>query len=230
MWCQHANGERTNNRCEGFHNKLRQSLNRSPKPISYDQKFKTDRQRIDKRVWDVLGWRRRETDKTSNSRTKTDIVRCHREINVSRDVTAKTLSGQHFLDYSEYYYHKKMTRRYISLKSLSPSKEQLESIVAAMNRQKNNDQLDGTTREADNIVRNDETELFYDWLIDSTVGHIDDCESRPFQAWDWKVKNVSPSVLILLACVDRNGGHAEFKKSLREKTSTEGKHVFTTTR
>ena len=70
------------------------------------------------------------------------------------------------------------------MKSLSPSKEQLESIVAAMNKQKNNDQLDGTTREAENIVRNDETELFYDWLIDSTVGHIDDSESRLFQTWD----------------------------------------------
>ena len=53
-----------------------------------------------------------------------------------------------------------MARRNISLKLLSLSKEQLESIVAVMNEQNNYDQLDGTTNEAEYVDRNKKLNCF----------------------------------------------------------------------
>ena len=180
MWCQHANGERTNNRCEGFHNKLRQEVS-----IVHPNPFLTIQflRRIDNESTnafekylcgdDVKRTRRRTAELEQKL---CDVIE---RFNASRDV----VTPRQFLDsislvYLEYYYHEKMARRNISLKLLSLSKEQLESIVAIMNEQNNYDQLDGTTNEAEYIDRNNETELFYDSLIDSTVGHIDDCDEQ----------------------------------------------------
>lgn len=47
-----------------------------------------------------------------------------------------------------------------------------------MNEQNNYDQLDGTTNEAEYADRNDETELFYDSLIDTAIGHINDYDEQ----------------------------------------------------
>ena len=138
---------------------------------------------------------------------------------------AEMLQPRHFLVsislvYLEYYYHEKMAWRNISLKLLSLSNERIGSVVAVMTEQNNNDQLDGTTNETEYKVRSDETELFYDLLIDSTVGHINDLSSRPFQASDWAVNNESLSTLMLLVFVDSNGDTPS-SKSRGEKPETE---------
>ena len=180
MWCQHSNGERTNNRCEGFHNKLRQEVS-----IVHPNPFLTIQflRRIDCESTnafamylsgdDVKRTRRRTTELENKL---CDVIE---RFNANRDV----ITPRQFLDnislvYLEYYYHEKMARRNISLKLLSLLKEQLESIVAVMNEQNNYDQLDGTTNEAEYVDRNNETELFYDSLIDSTMGHIDNYDEQ----------------------------------------------------
>ena len=180
MWCQHSNGERTNNRCEGFHNKLRQVVS-----IVHPNPFMTIQflRRIDLESTnafemylngDDVKRMRRRTEELENKIC--DIIE---RFNANRDV----FPPRQFLDsislvYLEYYYHEKMARRNVSLKLLSLSKEQLESIVAVMNEQNNYDQLDGTTNEAEYVDRNNETELFYDSLIDSTIGIIADHDEQ----------------------------------------------------
>ena len=64
------------------------------------------------------------------------------------------------------------------MKLVSLSREQLENIVAVMNEQNNYDQLDGTTNEAEYVDRNDETEFFYDSLIDTAIDRINDYDEQ----------------------------------------------------
>ena len=180
MWCQHSNGERTNNRCEGFHNKLRQQVS-----IVHPNPFLTIQflRRIDYESTkafelylsgdDVKRTRRRSAELENKL---CDIIE---RFNACRDiVTPRQFLDSISLVYLEYYYHEKMARRNVSLKLLSLSKEQLESIVAVMNEQNNYDQLDGTTNGAEYVDRNNETELFYDSLIDSTSGRIDEYDEQ----------------------------------------------------
>ena len=118
-----------------------------------------------------------------------------------------------FLDHSEYYYRKKMTRRNISLQSLSRSKEQLESIVIVWtNRTITINWMVQRTKwntSTETMKRNCFTTRCL--TRQSVTSRI--VTTRPFQPSDGSAKNVSLSALILLVFVDRNGGHVELKKS-----------------
>ena len=109
----------------------------------------------------MFEWRRREKPRRRTTELENKLCDVIERFNANRDV----ITPRQFLDnislvYLEYYYHEKMARRNISLKLLSLSKEQLESIVAVMNEQNNYDQLDGTTNEAEYVDRNNKLNCF----------------------------------------------------------------------
>ena len=87
-------------------------------------------------------------------------------------ITQKQFLDRISLVYLEYYYHEKMARRNISLKLLSLTKEQLDSIAAVMDEQNGYDQLADETTVTEYIERDNETEFFFETLVDSTSIHF----------------------------------------------------------
>ena len=63
-------------------------------------------------------------------------------------------------------YHEKVARRNVSLKLLSMTKEQLEKIAVVMDEQNNYDPLESTVNDVEYIDRNNDTELFFDSLVE----------------------------------------------------------------
>ena len=97
MWCQHANGERTNNRCDRFRNKLRREV-----LIVHTNPFLAVQilRRIDDGSTNAFEMHLSD-DRVKRTRRRTtelehklcDVIE---RFNASRDVATKTLSGQHF--------------------------------------------------------------------------------------------------------------------------------------
>ena len=178
MWCQHSNRERTNNRCESFHNMLRQEVS-----IVHPNPFLTIQflRRIDHESTsafeaylggdDVKRVRRRAAELERKLCDVVDRYDNHKDV-----ITQKQFLDRISLVYLEYYYHEKMARRNISLKLLSMTKEQLDSIAAVMDEQNGYDPLADETTVTEYIERDNETELFFDTLIDATSIHFN-CES-----------------------------------------------------
>ena len=172
MWCQHSNRERTNNRCESFHNMLRQEVS-----IVHPNPFLTIQflQRIDHESTSAfesyLGGddekrvRRRAAELERKLCDVVDTYDDHKDV-----ITQKQFHDRISLVYLEYYYHEKMARS--SLKLLSLTKEQLDSIAAVMDEQNGYDQLADETTVTEYIERDNETEFFFDALIDATSIHF----------------------------------------------------------
>lgn len=121
MWCQHLNSERTNNRCEGFHNKLRQVVS-----IVHPNPFLAIRflRRVDLESTNGFGMYLSGDDVKRMRRRTAELENEICDIIERFDATRDVCTPRQFLDrisqvYLEYYYHEKMARRNISLKLVS---------------------------------------------------------------------------------------------------------------
>ena len=217
MWCQHTNRERTNNRCESFHNMLRQEGS-----IVHPNPFLTIQflRRIDNESTsafeaylcgeDVKRTRIRAAELEQKLCEVLDRYNSHKDV----------ITQRQFLDgismvYLEHYYHEKMARRNISLKLLSMTKEQLEGIAAVIDEQNGYDQLEDETNTAEYIERNNETELFFDSLIDATsINHNGESDERMFCGTDERHDGQVVSVI----------DESELS-SIPESTQTQKSHV-----
>ena len=183
MWCQHSNRERTNNRCESFHNMLRQEVSIvHPNPLLTIQFLR----RIDNESTSAFEAYLGGDDVKRTKRRAAELERKLCEVLDRYNRNKEVITQKQFLDsismvYLEYYYHEKMARRNISLKLLSMTKGQIDSIAAVIDEQNKYDQLEDETNTTEYVERNNETEMFFDSLIDATSIHLNgELDERTF--------------------------------------------------
>ena len=164
----------------------------------------------------MFEWRRREKTRRRTTELENKLCDVIERFNATRDV----ITPRQFLDnislvYLDSYYHEKMSRRNASLKLLSLSKEQLESIVAVMNDQNKYGQLDGTTNVVESVDRNKKLNCFATrWSTWQWASSIIATSSQ-FQAFVKAVESASLWTMLYPAFADQSGGRVCLKASGR---------------
>ena len=149
MWCQSSLGQRTNNRCEGFHNGIMHTTGIvHPNPFVTVQLLRRVDEEANSAFMKYLCGEdvRRTRTRTVNLNTKLATV-IERYMKHRHVIPPKQFLDQIAIVYMESHHMEKMARRHVSLHLITLSKECLEEAMKVIAEQNNYDALDNTTND-----------------------------------------------------------------------------------